>query len=161
MYGSNEQEKKCIIAIKNSDNLCCARAIITMRAHCHKNEGTDGHRNWENTKRGLPVQKRLSQELHRPAGVPEGPCGIEELQKFQAALGPQYQLLVMTRMKPFFFIFKGPTAPHQIRLLKSNSHFDGCTSYPAFLNRSYYCVECEKAFNTNDRAHHSCKGKRC
>ena len=155
------KKKKCIISINNDDQLCCARAIITMKAHCHRNEGVEGHRNWENTKRGLPVQKRLAEELHRQAGVPEGPCGLEELHKFQQALAPQYQLLVMSRMKPFFLIFKGPTAPHQIRLLKSNSHFDGCTSFPAFLNRSYYCVECEKAFNTNDRAHHSCKGKRC
>lgn len=23
----------------NNDDLCCARAIVTMRAHCHKNEG--------------------------------------------------------------------------------------------------------------------------
>ena len=155
------KKKKSIISIKNDDKLCCARAIVTMRAHCHKNEGSDGHRNWENTKRGLPVQQRLAQELHRQAGVPEGSCGLPELQKFQAALGPQYQLLVMARMKPFFLIFKGPSAPHQIHLLKSNSHFDGCTSFPAFRNRSYFCVDCEKAFNTNDKAHHSCKGKRC
>ena len=67
----------------------------------------------------------------------------------------------MTRMKPFFLIFKGPAAPHQIRLLKSNNHFDGCTSFPAFVNRSYYCVHCEKGFNVDYRAHHACKGKRC
>ena len=67
----------------------------------------------------------------------------------------------MTRMKPFFLIFKGPTAPHQIRLLKSNDHFDGCTSFPAFVNRSYYCVDCERGFNTNDRTHHTCQGRRC
>ena len=114
-----------------------------MRAHCHKDQGVDGFRDWDNLKRGRPVQQRQAQELHRQAGVDEGPCGIEELRQFQQALGSQYQLLVMTRMKPFFFIFKGPTAPRQIRLLKSNDHFDGCTSFPAFVNRSYYCVDCE------------------
>ena len=64
-------------------------------------------------------------------------------------------------MKPFFLIFKGPAAPHQIRLLKSNDHFDACTSFPAFVNRSYYCVDCERGFNTNDRTNHTCQGKRC
>ena len=44
----------------------------------------------------------------------------------------------------FFFIFKRPAAPYLIRLLKSNHHFDGCSSFPAFVNRSYYCVECER-----------------
>ncbi|CAH3045654.1 unnamed protein product, partial [Porites lobata] len=68
---------------------------------------------------------------------------------------------VMTRMKPFFLIFKGPAAPHQIRLLKSNDHFDGCTSFPAFVNRSYYCLDCERGFNTDDRSHHTCQGRRC
>ena len=155
------KKKKCIISIKNNDALCCARAIVTMRAHCHRHEGVDGHRNWENLKSGKPVQKRLAKELHEQAGVPEGPCGIQQLQQFQQALGTQYQLLVMSRIKPFFLIFKGPDAPHQIRLLKSNNHYDGCTSFPAFVNRSYYCLQCEKGFNTNDNQHHPCKGKRC
>ena len=155
------KKKKCIISIKNDDALCCARAIVTMRAHCHKNEGVDGHRNWENLKRGLSVQEKEAKQLHREANVPEGPCGLKELQRFQEALGGQYQLLVMTRIKPFFLIFKGPSAPHQIRLLKSNDHYDGVTSFPAFVNRSYYCIDCEKAYNSNDKEHHACKGKRC
>ncbi|CAH3021417.1 unnamed protein product [Porites evermanni] len=155
------KKKQCIVTIKNRTALCCARAIVTMRAHCHKDQGVDGFRDWENLKRGLPVQQRQAQELHQQARVAEGPCGIEELRRFQQALGPQYQLLVMTRMKLFFLIFKGPTAPHQIRLLKSNHHFDGCTSFPAFVNRSYYCVDCERGFNTNDRTTHTCQGTRC
>ena len=153
--------KKCIIPIENGDELCCARAIVTMRAHCHRHEGVDGHRNWENLKRGLPIQQQLAKELHRQAGVPEGPCGLQEFPKFQEALGSQYQLLVMCRMQPFLLIFKGPPASQQICLLKGNDHFDGVTSFSAFTNHSYYCIECEKAFNTNDKSHHSCKGKRC
>ena len=155
------KKKRCIVPIKNRDALCCARAIVTMRAHCHKDQGVDGFRQWDNLKRGRPVQQHQAQELHRQAGVAEGPCGLEELRQFQKALGPQYQLLVMTRMKPFFLIFKGLTASHQIRLLKSNDHFDGCTSFPAFVNRSYYCVDCERGFNTNDRTNHICQGRRC
>ena len=64
-------------------------------------------------------------------------------------------------MKLFFLIFKGPAAPHQIRLLKSNHHFHGCTSFPAFVNLSYYCLDCERGFNTNDRRNHTCQGNRC
>ena len=88
------------------------------------------------------MQQHQAQELHREAEVAYGPCGLEELRQFQQALGPQYQLLVMTRMKPFFFIFKGPAAPHQIRLLKSSHHFDGCTSFPrvADLRVKIMCV---------------------
>ena len=142
------KKKRCIVTIKNKDQLCCARAIVTMRAHCHKHQGVDGFRQWDNLKKRYPVQHRQAQTLHREAGVVEGPCGLPELRQFQQALGPQYQLLVMTRMKPFFLIFKGSAAPHQIRLLKSNDHFDGCTSFPALANRSYYCLDCERGFNS-------------
>ena len=155
--GENKK-KRYIITFNNRDALCCARAIVTMRAYCHKDDGTDGFCQWDNLQRGLPVRQRQAQELHREAGVVESPCGLEELRQCQQALSPQYQLLVMTRMKPFF-IFKGPAAPHQIRLLKSNHHFDGCTSFPAFGDRSYYCVDCERGFNNDDGPTHTCQGK--
>ena len=155
------KKKRCVITIKNRDALCCARAIVTMRVHCHKGEGSEGHGQWENLKRGYPVQQRQAQELHHQAGIDLGPCGLEELQQFQHALGPQYQLLVMNRMKRFFLIFKGSTALHQICLLKSNHHFDGCISFPAFVNHSYYCLDCEKGLNTNDGTHHSCQDNCC
>ena len=107
------------------------------------------------------MQQRQAQELHRQAGVAEGPSAIEELRQFQQALGPQYQLLEVTWMKLFFLIFKGPAAPHQIRLLKTSHHFHGCMSFPAFVNLSYYCLDCERGFNTNDRSNHTCQGNRC
>ena len=155
------KKKRCIITINNNDELCCARAIVTMRAHCHKEDGVDALRLWDSLKKGYPVQQQQAQTLHQQAGVAEGACGLPELAKFQQALGPSYQLLVMLRMKPFDLIFIGPEAPHQIRLLKSNDHFDGLTSFPAFLNKSYYCVECQRGFNTNDRRNHICQGRRC
>ena len=39
-----------------------------MHAHCHKDEGTEGDGQWENLKRGCPVQQRQAQELHHLAG---------------------------------------------------------------------------------------------
>ena len=158
---NENKRKRCIIAIENDDDLCCSRAIITMKAHCHRHDGVDGHRNWENTKRGLPIQQRLARELCELAGVKPGPCGLEELQKFQEYLQPEYQLLVMCRSKPFFLIFKGPPAPKQICLLKSDEHYDACTSFSAFVNRSYWCSLCEKGFNVQDAKHHPCEGRSC
>ena len=43
-----ENKKKQCITIKDRDALCCARAIVTMRAHCHKDQGVDGFRQWDN-----------------------------------------------------------------------------------------------------------------
>ena len=59
------------------------------------------HRLYENLGHGYLVQDEEARQLHSLAGVPEGRCGVEELQQFQQALGSQYQLLVMCRSKPF------------------------------------------------------------
>ena len=155
------QQKRCLINIKNSDELCCARAIVTMKSHCHKDESGDARALWEAMKRHRHQQALQAKDLHTLADVPEGPCGIEELKKFQVALGSEYQLLVMSFCHPFMLIFKGPHARHQIRLVKADTHYHGCTSYPAFINRSYYCIECEKGFNTDTVKDHSCMGRKC
>ena len=154
--------KTSIISIKNRDQLCCARAIVTMRAHCHRNDpGCMPKNEWDTLRKGRPRQKTRAQELHRAAGVPEGPCGLAELDKFQKYLAPNYQLKVMSRQKPFFIIFRGPEAPNIIRLLKSGDHFEGCTTFKGFTNRSYWCDLCDKGFNTNDADNHTCEGRTC
>ena len=38
------KKKRCIATIKNRDALCCDRAIVTMRAHCHKDQSVDALR---------------------------------------------------------------------------------------------------------------------
>lgn len=45
--------KRSVITIKNKDELCCARAIVTMK--CYADEGPRGL-NYNNLKRGLPIQ---------------------------------------------------------------------------------------------------------
>ena len=54
--GENKK-KRYIITFNNRDALCCARAIVTMRAYCHKDDGTDGFCQWDNLQRGLPVRQ--------------------------------------------------------------------------------------------------------
>ena len=158
----NENKKKrCIIAINNQDDLCCARAIVTMREHCNKDDSNDAFHNFHNMRRGRVIQEHAALELHRLAGVDRGPCGLQELEKFQRYLHPTYQLLVMCRTKPFFLIYKGPPAPKQIKLIKSETHYDGCTSFPALVNRSYWCSLCEKGFDHDDAKHHPCEGRKC
>ena len=117
-------------------------------------------------KKKQTLQKTLAKQLHQLAGVAEGPCSIEELKKFQAFLStltPPYQL------KVFCDVVKTPvyTGPiktdkdHILVLIKSENHYDGCGSLTGFLSRSYYCHECDRAFNTNDPAHHTCLGRIC
>ena len=147
---NDNKRKRCIISSKNDDDLCCGRAIVTTRAHVNKDDSNDAYQDYRNMIQGRKIQEEKAIELHELADVHRGPCGLEELQKFQQYLQPTYQLLVMCRTKPFFLIFKGPPAPKQIKLIKSDTHYDGCSSFPAFVNRSYWCSLCEKGFNVDD-----------
>ena len=158
---NENKRKRCIIPIRNNDELCCPRAIATMIAHCRREESNDASFHWRYMKEGKAVQEKSARELCQQAGVRPGPCGLEELQKFQDYLKSTYQLLVMCRTKPFFLIFKGPPAPKQICLIKSDDHYDGCTSFSAFVNRSYWCSLCEKGYNVEDAKHHPCEGRSC
>ena len=154
--------KRCLVPINNKDELCCARAIVTMRAWCHRNDpGAMGGNHWNTLRRGLPRQTVQARELYQSAGVPEGPCGLEQLAAFQRVLSPQYQLKVMCRSKPFFILFRGPDAPHQIQLIKSDDHYEGCTSFSAFVNKSYWCHHCDRGFDSRGLGKHACEGRTC
>ena len=158
----DSKRKQSIIYIKNQDALCCARAIVTTKAWIHRNDpGVMPRNDWTMLQKGLPRQGVYARALHQAAGVPEGPCGLAELVKFQQHLTPHYQLKVISRQKPFFIIYRGSEAPHIIRLLKSGEHYEGCKSFTGFTNRSYWCDLCDKGFDHNDAANHSCEGRTC
>ena len=161
----DSKRKNSIIPIENQDDLCCARAIVTMRAWCHRNDRHHMARSdWNTLRRGFPRQGVYARQLHQAAGVPEGPCGLPELTKFQqylSTLDQPYQLMVLSRQHPFFFIFRGPDAERKIILLKSNDHYEGCTTIRGFINKSYWCHECDRGYNQNDAANHPCEGTTC
>ena len=71
------ESKQTVVRINNEDDLCCGRAIVTMQAWCHKADNVNGFRNYDNLRRGRPLQTRLAEALHMQAGVLLGPCGIQ------------------------------------------------------------------------------------
>ena len=149
------------VTIKNRDEFSCVWAIVTMKALVDANGNTRDCL-YKNLKYGYPVQERLAKELHRLAVVPEGPCGIPELKKFQEAL-PGYQIKVISIDPPHMLIFVGPTPSDRIiRLIKEDHHYDGCNSFKGFLNKSYFCDECNRGGGySDDHEHHPCDGKWC
>ena len=149
--------KTSIVTINNDDQLCCACAIVTMKAYL--DEGHDGL-NYKNLRKGRPIQGKMAKELHQKANVPEGPCGLKGLQQFQDAL-PGYQIKVLAVYKPHQIIFCGPEAPKKICLIKFQDHYHGCNSFSGFLNRSYFCHDCNCGYEHENRSKHPCKGKWC
>ena len=72
--------KTSIIPIVNSDKLCCVRAIVTMKAHCHRNDRHHMPRNeWKNLRDGFSQQRILAQQLHQGGEEVWGPEHVKEL----------------------------------------------------------------------------------
>ena len=118
-------------------------------------------------------QLKEAQKLHREAGVPEGLCGNEEVEKFQQFLGPQgYQLIVVDPARGGV-IFTGEafkTAPKVIQLAKTyhedadhetKAHYDGLFSVAPVFNLCKFCRFCCKGYNTEDSKHHNCLRANC
>ena len=117
------KESRCVCKIKNKDELCCARAIVVMREYAERQAG--GQNTFENIRqaRGKNSQQdKEAKKLHAEAFVPEGPCGLEEIQKFQEHLGPQGFRIIVVDASKGGVIFKGDTfleAEKLIALVKS------------------------------------------
>ena len=194
-YKMSRQMKNSIIWIRNSDELCCARAIVTLKARVEwklaeqkvqeeerspvpnpaqlqelKEKAQDLLTDYNTLRRTVEEKKKptlqliYARHLHRAAGVQEGPCGLEEVKKFQEYLYTldtplQIKIFCDQTCKP---LYTGPRkTDHVLYLLKSEHHYDCLTTVKGFFKRSYWCDDCDRAFNTDDPAHHSCQGRHC
>ncbi|CAG2245162.1 unnamed protein product [Mytilus edulis] len=141
------KDKKCIIQIQNTDELCCARALITAKANIDK------HPKWEDIRKGRLIQKQLAIELHEKANIPLKACDLEDIKQFQSVMN-DCQIHVVSQQHFNGIIFQGPEAEKKIYLYHHNEHYDVITSMPAFLNRSYYCSTCQKGYQNKEE--HKC-----
>ena len=56
----------------------------------------------------------------------------------------------------------GPVAtPKLLLLIQDGEHFDGCTSYGGFLNKSYFGHDCKRGYDHEDIQHHRCNTNSC
>ena len=168
------KELKSVHVITNEDNLCCARAIVVMREYAKKQAGEPNTFEVIRQRRHKQSQQlKEAKLLHKEADVPEGCCGLDEIQKFQDFLGPRgYQLIVVDPARGGV-IFTGEqfkSAPKVIQLAKTyhedangetQAHYDGLFSVAPVFNRCKFCRYCCKGYNTEDSKHHSCMRANC
>lgn len=140
-------DKRSVIQIKNNDELCCARAIVTAIARIEK------HPQWDSIRRGYELQQIMAIDLHKKAKVPLTRCGMEEVKQFQAIL-PTYQIHVLSKEHFNAVIYEGPEGGIPIYLYCHDRHFDVITKMAGFLNRSYFCQQCKKGYTNKEK--HSC-----
>ena len=154
--------KRCRVRIKNEDNMCCLRAVVTMRAWADEKAGQFPPASYTSLREGNPCQKRQALQLAQDAGVSiVDKLGLHDVKKIQQVLSPLYQIRVLQIGKPHMIIYSGPRAPRAINLVLEDGHYDGTSSLKGMFNTSYFCEECDKGFNTDDMPHHPCEGRRC
>ena len=153
------RDKSSVVRIKNQDQLCCARALVTAKAY---RDWGSRHWQYQNIKKGRPIQETAARPLHRQARVPEGPCGLGEINLFQIILC-DYQIVVISADHGYQVIFKGPPQPEtqQLILIKVGNHYHCCHSLAGFFGKVYFCLQCEKSFSNDDLPHHRCPGRKC
>lgn len=174
IWAKMAKESKCVHQISNTDNLCCARALVVMREYARRQAKEPN--TFENIRqdRGKKSQQlKEARKLHEEAKVPEGLCGLSEVDQFQEYLGPQGFRIIVLDAARGGVIYKGEQyqdAEKIIAIVKSvhieeqgkeTGHFDGIYSIKGFMQRSYFCPKCCKGYNTEDSAHHRCLMKSC
>jgi hypothetical protein len=100
--------------------MCCARAIVTIKAKIV------GHEQWNSIQRGRRIQEELALGLHTKAGVPLYQYGIEDVKTFQRFL-VGYQIHVISS-------FQEPLRVHVITSLSSSTLRKADVLYSAVHN---------------------------
>jgi uncharacterized protein YlxP (DUF503 family) len=125
--------KRAIIRIQNTDDICFARALVVAKA---KIENDSRYYHLINHKR--PLQTRLAHDSHQNAVVPIATCGLDEVKQFQTYLA-DYQINIVSKEHQNSIIFSGPKKDKMIYLFLHHNHYDVITSMLAFFVRKFYC----------------------
>ena len=128
-------KKRSVITIKNMDELCFARALVATKAF------VDEDPEYKNISQGGGQQGHRAYKLHQQSDVPEGPCGIPEIEQMQAYLGPQgYQIKIFEGLSgaKWYHNADYDTAPKKLCLLKVEQHFHGLRSVTRALKRGVF-----------------------
>ena len=115
-YVSLMKQKHSVIQIKNKDEICCARALVTAIARHEKGLNEECLRDYDCIRHGRPLQEKRARTLHEKANVTLGPCGLEEIAKFQAVL-QDHQIINVSADYGNAIIFTGDERPKQLCLL--------------------------------------------
>ena len=159
------KQKKSVISINNKDDFCLARALAVSIARIEKDPKYD---QIKKSTRHIQLDKAL--DLHQAANVPLQPCGLNEVEQFQQHL-TNYQIIVVSGDHNNAIIYPpqppaNPDPEKSIYLYFHANHFDVITTLPGFLNRSYFCHRCHKAYSNTcdhlcDDMCRSCRGIEC
>ncbi|GFR22004.1 uncharacterized protein TNCT_496202 [Trichonephila clavata] len=134
--------KTSIRCVPDDDlNICCAKAILLAIAEVEK----DADLRYLRRKDCCILQKRAI-ALHQKTGVPQRPCGFEEIALFEQYLKVQVIVISTTALNQV--CYKGPVREdRRIYLWHHDNHFDVITSPKGFYGSNFFCEACFKPFD--------------
>lgn len=152
----SKHTKKSITQIKNTDNLCCARAIVVGLTH-HSSVilgRSLSPSEIKNIRLGRPIQKQLALKLCEIMGSynHEG-FTLEDIQRAEQCLDVQVKVICAENFNTV--IYKGTEKKTKIYLYKDGNHFDVINRVAGFFCSSYYCHTCDTAYHNKES--HECK----
>ena len=135
-------KKNSVIQIKNNDELCCARVLVTAKAK------VDQHPKEKAIRQGRKLQKEMALLLHHEAKVPFGPYSYDALTAFSKAPSlTGYQIILVDAHRSYHITTYGPPQDKQLILLHNQDHYDVITRLPGFFGSSYVCADCWKPYD--------------
>jgi hypothetical protein len=144
--------KSCITQIKNNDNLCCPRAIVTALTY-HTDDIFGAKRNIKHITEGREIQTKLAQELRKRLGdYNEEGFTLEDIKNVEELLNIQVKVVCAESLNSV--IYSGEERETKIYLYKNGNYFDVINSMKAFLGSIYYCTKCDKPYNNKNK--HRC-----
>ena len=149
--------KGCIITVKNDDNTCLARSIVTAMANLHPEKWTKTQLH-DGFNKSRKLQKEQAMKLHEEAQVEINDYGydLSDIEKFAKHLDIEINIIDAEQFNNIVYTAnKG--SEDKIYLLKTRNHFDVVKSMTAFYDSPYYCHECKKAYTKRDK--HKCPSK--
>ncbi|KAK7588176.1 hypothetical protein V9T40_005421 [Parthenolecanium corni] len=151
----DKHTKRCILQIKNNDNLCAPRAIVTAMTY-HTDTFLDRVLNQNEIsyiRKGRDLQTDLALDLcMRLIDFNIEGFTLEDIRACEEELDVQIKVVCAENFNNI--IYKGlRDCPIKLYLYKQGNHFDVITHMGAFYGSSYYCQNCDKPYQNKDRAH--------
>ena len=156
--------KRTVIKIRNTDNLCLARAVAVGIVYCEFKQGAASKEDWENCKGGGRLQWTIAEFLMAAAALPCGKrCSVVDTQEIARILpmggGPEklfepanYTINVYGTDGDFDLVFQAGAGKSVINVIHRNGHFDAVLSIAALKGVKKYCDYCHTVI-MRDRPH--------
>jgi hypothetical protein len=153
--------KRCIVKIKNTDNLCCPRAIIVGLTYLSNiildEEFTESQ--IKSIRSRQKLQKKLALKLCGMLGeYNEDGFTLQDIKNVEQLLDIQIKIICAENFNSV--IYQGEEKSRKVNLYKNGNHFDTINSMKAFFGSSYFCEKCNQPLSTDQKKRHVCKNEK-